>query len=269
MIQVFSYIFIFFFAILSQAHGSITHIHFPIIDSTQIYAKAHAPELVHAPGEWAIVTSDIQTNGMGCFGRTWESFYDGNLYVTFVTLYPKTEEENLSQTLFLSALAVSKTLRDYGVDAGIKWVNDVLVNHKKISGSLCEILPSPYKDYEFLFLGIGININMSIEEAELISNATSTLIETGYSYEKDEIIESLYNNLQELLDRLISHRGNFLEEYYDHMLYVGEEIDVEVDFKSVTTGKLLGIDKRGALLVQDQHLNITRISNGRILSRYK
>lgn len=110
---------------------------------------------------------------------------------------------------------------------------------------------------------------MPIEEAELIPNATSTLIETGYFYEKDAIVESLQKNLQELLDQLTSHKGNLLEEYYDHMLYVGEKIDVEVDFKSVTTGKLLGIDKTGALLLQDQNLNIMRISHGRILNCYK
>lgn len=268
MVRLFLSFFIFFFTMLSQASEPIVHIHLPMIDSTQSYAKAHAEELVQIPGKWAIITSDIQTNGSGCFGRKWESSCTGNLYVTFITLYPKAAEESLSKTLFLSALAVSKTLRGYGLDAGIKWVNDVLVNHKKISGSLCEALPSPHEDYKFLFLGIGININMPIEEAELIPNATSTLIETGYFYEKNAIVESLQKNLQELLDQLTSHKGNLLEEYNDHMLYVGEKIDIEVDFKSVITGKLLGIDKTGALLLQDQNLNIMRISHGRILNCY-
>jgi hypothetical protein len=73
----------------------IERIHFQEIHSTQTFAKEHAQKFLDTSGKWVVVTADRQTNGLGHQGRKWVASANGNLYATFVTLYPKNREKEL------------------------------------------------------------------------------------------------------------------------------------------------------------------------------
>ena len=178
----------------------IGRIHFQEIGSTQTFAKEHAQELLHTPGKWVVVTADRQTNGLGHQGRKWESSSNGNLYATFVTLYPKNKEKELFHVIQISALSVAKTLQDFRLEPGIKWENDVFLRDKKISGCLCEIIPSLLKDHYYLLIGIGINVNMTPEELAFIPTpATSMYAETLKTVDKEAVKCALSGYLQDAL----------------------------------------------------------------------
>ena len=74
-----------------------------------------------------------QTSGKGSYGNSWAS--DNNLGLWFsVLLYSPFKKEVLT---FLPCIALTKLLKEkYNISAHIKWPNDVLVGHKKISGTL-------------------------------------------------------------------------------------------------------------------------------------
>lgn len=245
---------------------SARRIHFSIIDSTQTFAKKSAADLLESPGEWLIITADAQSNGQGHQGRTWVSASSGNLYVTFATLYPKDKDEKLFPITISCALAVTKVLQKYGLNPGIKWVNDVLIENKKISGSLCEIIPSKFEGYDVLLMGIGVNVNMTPEEAANVPvPATSIFIETKQEIKKEAVLRALFDYLRETKDSVLNDGfSSSLEQVDQFLLYKNKSIELQVSPNTILTGEMIGIDSTGNLILKtgDQTLSIDR---GRIL----
>ncbi len=266
------HLFLVAFLMLSAFHSlnaeelPIERIHFQEIHSTQTFAKEHAPEFLDASGKWVVITADRQTNGLGHQGRKWESSSNGNLYATFVTLYPKHREKELFHIIQVSALSVAETLQDFHLEPGVKWVNDVFVRGKKISGCLCEIIPSPLEDYYYLLIGIGINVNMTPEELTWVSTpATSMYAETLKTVDKEAVLTTLSGYVKEALNTLLEEGFSYFHEDVNRLLVFKEKL-VEVELKSNSTvqGSVIGIDEDGALLLEVQG-EILKIYTGRIL----
>ena len=108
--------------------------------------------------KYGMVVSDAQSMGRGQYGKKWIS-YKGNLFVTF---FHELENINLSisQLTKINCLLVKKLLTNYyKKNITIKKPNDLLIQKKKISGILQEIVS--IFDSKFLIVGIGINIRKS------------------------------------------------------------------------------------------------------------
>jgi biotin-[acetyl-CoA-carboxylase] ligase BirA-like protein len=245
----------------------IDRIHFQEIHSTQTFAKEHAQEFLDTPGKWVIVTADRQTSGLGHQGRKWESSSNGNLYATFVTLYPKNREEELFHVIQISAFSVIKTLQDFHFKPGIKWENDVFINEKKIAGCLCEIRHSPLEDYYYLLIGIGLNVNMTTEELTSVSTrATSMYAETLKIMDKEAVLRTLSVHVKETLNTLLEKGFSYFHEDLNQLLvFKGKLVEVELKPNSTTQGRVVGIDEDGALLLEISQKEITKIYMGRIL----
>ena len=107
---------------------------------------------------YGMVVSDAQSMGRGQYGKKWIS-YKGNLFVSF---FYELDNINLSisQLTKINCLLVKKLLKNfYKKNITIKKPNDLLINKKKISGILQEIVS--IFDSKFLIVGIGINIRKS------------------------------------------------------------------------------------------------------------
>src|SRR5690606_31454803 len=96
-----------------------------------------------------------QTAGRGRRGRTWISEKDAGLYLSIV-LRPKLEPRFLPLITLMSGIAVHETLTELGMQPDLKWVNDVHINGRKISGILAETTDTP--NGTAVVVGIGINI---------------------------------------------------------------------------------------------------------------
>ncbi len=121
-------------------------ISFDKIPSTQDYAQ----ELVAAgrATDRTAVLAAAQSAGRGRMRRKWVSHH-GNLYVSFIFSAP-VRDARLSYAV---AVAVAETIASFGVHPAIKWPNDILVDNKKVSGTLIEY------SGRFVIIGIGINVN--------------------------------------------------------------------------------------------------------------
>ena len=105
--------------------------------------------------KYGMVVSDAQSMGRGQYKKKWIS-YQGNLFVSF---FYELENINLSISKLtkINCLLVKKLLTNYyKKNITIKKPNDLLINKKKISGILQEVV-SIFKK-KFLIIGIGINI---------------------------------------------------------------------------------------------------------------
>jgi BirA family biotin operon repressor/biotin-[acetyl-CoA-carboxylase] ligase len=173
----------------------IHHIHHASVDSTNLWAERNLSTF--DPDALTAITSDEQTAGRGRKGRPWHSPAHKNLYLSLVIFVPARQQLiGFSQ---LAALCIQSELAHQGVQATIKWPNDLLVNQKKIAGILLEskmLFPRLA-----LIIGIGINVN-----DDLLSfvgqKATSLKKETGLETPLFKITASLIQRFHCSLTRL-------------------------------------------------------------------
>ena len=233
------------------------------ITSTNTWSK----ENIETLDDKTIVSANCQTNGRGRFVRKWVSDNPENIYMSFVLKlkcddFSKLPLANLSQYL---ALCLTKVLEEYEIKPKIKWPNDILVNGKKISGILAELV---IKKGEFLgiVLGLGLNLNMKEEELKQIDKpATSLNLETKKQSTKEEI-------LKKIIDKFFENYENFLkegfssirEEYLKYFFLMNENVKINLEFNFVE-GKIIDVNENGVLILQDNKGEIQEISIGDIL----
>lgn len=164
------------------------------IDSTNSEAMRQAK--LGAP-EGLCIVADEQTAGRGRHGRTWESEKGSGLYFSMV-LRPKLPSDLLPLVTLMSAVAVREALLKHSVSADIKWVNDLLVGEKKISGILCEAVETV--NGPAVIVGIGINLEAKHRSDGLSTTATSVEEETKTKPDGetllDDLVEALKSNYE-------------------------------------------------------------------------
>lgn len=120
--------------------------------------------------EGLCIVARRQTAGRGRHGRTWVSEKDAGLYFSIV-LRPRFDGRYLSLITLAAGVAVYDTLKELCISPDIKWVNDVLVGDRKISGILAETVDTP--GGLAVILGIGINLTSKNFPPEVAETATS------------------------------------------------------------------------------------------------
>jgi len=118
-----------------------------------------------------VFLADELTDGRGRFQRSWHA-PPGGLWLTLVmanTLLP----ESMRLYPLAAGMACCEAVRSYGIDAHLKWVNDVHVAGRKICGVLCESFTSATHADEYILIGVGININNLAFPSELGASAVS------------------------------------------------------------------------------------------------
>lgn len=118
-----------------------------------------------------VILADEMVQSRGRFKRPWHA-PRGGLWMTLVLVNTLLPESNLLVPM-AAGVACCELLRSYGIEAYIKWVNDVLVGSQKISGILTETFTGARFGEEYVLVGIGINVNNDEFPAELNKEATS------------------------------------------------------------------------------------------------
>lgn len=231
------------------------------IDSTNDRAKELAEEGA-AHGE--VVVAELQRAGRGRRGRKWSSPAGRNLYLSAI-LRPELAPTRAPELTLVAALAVCDALRQAGVDAGIKWPNDVLVGGKKIAGILTELSAEP-DHVHWVVLGIGVNLNARREDfpAELQGEATSVLIERGQPAPRALFAAALLQTLEQWLE--VHQEQGFdaiREAWRSRSVTLGREVRVRMGDRDVD-GVAEDLDESGALLVRTA-AGLTRVMTGDVV----
>ena len=230
----------------------LVHQHFERVDSTQIQAR----QLVNLlPDDtWAILSAEEQTEGQGMHGRRWLSPPHVNMYATFMFLLPR--DNQVSRISQITAIAVARTLQEFGFQPQIKWPNDVLLNRKKVCGVLCELMTQDDPCRYVCVAGIGLNINMEKGLCESLDQpVTSMFVESGKKFSTRDVTSRVFRHMQECIG-LFCHPGNDFSSLYsefDGMLaFKGETvlIEPEAEPSSPVLGTFLGITRQGYLQLE-------------------
>ncbi len=200
--------------------------------------------------EGTLVSADLQTAGKGRRGRSWKT-EAGTALMFSVLLKPDISPDSAPQITLTMAMAVTKAIRDIcGLDARIKWPNDVVVNGKKVCGILTEMDMSADR-IDHVIVGTGVNVNQTMIPEELSQSATSLYLETGKQLDKEELLGEITRAFEEYYACfLVSCDMTRLKETYNGWLVsLNREVKV-LDPQGEFTGISKGINEKGELLVE-------------------
>lgn len=157
-----------------------------------------------------------QTAGRGQRGNVWSSKAGENLTFSLVweaDFVAAKEQFRISEAV---ALALVDTLAGYGIEAQLKWPNDIYVGHKKICGILIEHDLGPQARLARTIVGIGLNVNQTQFE-DWIPNPTSIALLTGERNGTNDVFGDLYEALERRFGQLKESPEEVQRDYLAHL----------------------------------------------------
>ena len=162
----------------------------------------------------------------------------------------------------MAGVAVHDTLAEFGLKPDIKWVNDVLIGEKKISGILSEAIDTPTG--LAVIVGIGINLMSRGFPDEIAKTSTSVEAETHKAVTPEEMAEVLTSYLSHFYGTLSGSNGPaaIIEHWRERSTYFrGRTVRVTLENDTVD-GVTDGLEADGALRLKTEDGNLTTIQAG-------
>lgn len=234
------------------------------IDST----NDHARRLAMDGASDLVVISDYQTKGKGRRGRSFLSPKGTGLYMSFL-LHPTMDISKATKITCMIAVAAAKAIEKVtGKDPKIKWVNDLYLNDRKISGILTEGFTSLEDgSLSHVIVGIGINMYMPPEGfPEEIKDKAGVLMPEGMTETdlRNRICAAVINEFMALYTK--GEDADFLDDYRKRSNLIGGYVKVIPSGLEPLKGyaKVLSIDDEFRLVVEHDNGKVEALSTGEV-----
>lgn len=212
----------------------------PAVETTMTLAAREAEE--GAP-HGTVVLAEEQTAGRGRRGRSFYSPPGENLYFTLVLRLPSTQARALPLAV---PLAVCRALRAAGLDARIKWPNDIWIADRKICGMLIDAEVD--EGQALACAGIGINVNGDPTlNPELRETATSVRRVLGRPADREAILAGVCNELEATIR---SGDAEVAAGYRTLSMILGRRVVVSPQGGETFHGTAFDIESDGTLCVR-------------------
>lgn len=237
---------------------------FDTIDSTNTYAKDLARR--GAP-QGTVILAGSQTAGRGRLGRSFHSPEGSGIYMS-VILRPDCPARELMHLTCAAGTAMCDAVESVcGIRPGIKWINDLVLQNRKIGGILTELGFTADGSVDYAVIGIGINCNQPQESfpPELQSIASSLYAVTGKRVSTAALIAAMLISLEEISQRLLTGKAEIMDRYRRDCLTLGKEVQLH----GALTGPAfaLDIDEDGGLLVRLEDGTVHTVQSGEVSVR--
>lgn len=218
--------------------------------------------------DFSVLVAGFQTAGRGRSGRDWLAPAGSSLFVS-VLLKPTTfDATKFSWLPLMAGLAMQKTVNHFidGAQAKLKWPNDVLVDGKKISGVLSELVA----DLSGVVVGAGLNILQSQDQLP-IEAATSLNLEGAHSPSLDEVLQVYLDNFKQLYNAYAQVRGDAVASglraaVVENCATIGSRVRAILPGDQELLGEAIGIDDTGRLIfMPDNSSQVMPIAAGDIV----
>ncbi len=203
---------------------------------------------------------------------------EGGIYFC-IAIFPELVRRCWPLYSIAMGMAVAESMNAHGMQAKVRWINDVLLNGRKISGSLAESIYISASGETWLLLGTGINVNIR-QFPPYLDQAGSLLIETGRTWPLEDLgadiiarfgwntgllhqwdVENLGGDLRDSRDinPLIS-RWRQLSDSVGRKIIFGRDLEQEEGER----GDSLDITEEGRLIIQNDRGEIVELDAGEI-----
>ena len=216
------------------------------VDSTNNFAAKLINDGIAEHG--SVILAENQTNGRGQRGSEWQSQKAKNLLTSFIFKFETLDPEFLFRINAFVSIAIIDFLASYGIDAQIKWPNDIMVNSNKICGILVENKLAG-NALSYSIAGFGLNVNQI--EFDRLNNVTSMFLEKNQEFDLDTLWLSIISFFQKWEVFITSkHRAENLHAMYQNNLFgLGEKRQFQVR-SEVFEGVIKGVNIHGFLILQ-------------------
>lgn len=237
--------------------------HFPgkVIVKSQVTSTQEVAKQLHHVDTPVAILAEEQTNGHGKGQRNFYSPRESGLYLSVLLPDVKTSEMAKSG-LFTTGLAnqLATILERYfpGKQLGVKWVNDILLDRKKISGILVEA----QAEGQQLSWIVGIGVNLSTKNFPSdIQQAVGSLSQDS-SVNRNQLAADIINAVWQL--RQDYQEGAFLAEYQRRLVLLGKQVTLQLANVQVT-GIVKRVDHQGRLVIQSFDGTTHAFSDGEVV----
>ncbi len=210
--------------------------------------------------EGTVVCAETQSKGRGRLGRAWVSPKGKGIYFSVILRPSSLPPSQLPQLTLMSAVALAEAVNDIaGIDARIKWPNDILVADKKLAGILTE-LRAEVDQVKFIVIGVGLNVNTAAHQ--LIEGATSLKIESGKTLSRVEVMQLILRSMEKWYGKLLSGKANeVMEAWKERSATLKNRVRI-TDPTGITEGVAIDLDSDGALLIRKDNGVVVRKTAG-------
>ena len=200
--------------------------------------------------EGTLAVAETQTAARGRRGRVWQAPAESGIWMSLL-LRPNIPPTQASVLTLLAGIALTDAIEDVaGVEVGIKWPNDILLNGRKLVGILTE-MDCDMEMIHSVTVGMGINVNTKAFPEELQDIATSLYLEGGREYDRAVLVGKAMGKFEALYEEFLAEGGVFApfkERYRAKCLNIGKEVRVIGGETYLATA--LDITPEGELIVK-------------------
>lgn len=219
-------------------------VYFPETDSTNRRARLLAQE--GAP-HGMLVLADSQNAGRGRRGRGWISPAGEGIFMSLL-LRPQMHPSQVAKLSLLTALAVANAIvRETGLDARIKWPNDIVIEGRKVCGLLLEMTADEHAVHDVV-AGVGINVHQREFDPEIAHTASSLDLLAGKHVSRAALVRAFLEEFERAMEL---DDDRMMADYIARSATLGQKVQV-ISLTGTFTGVAKCVTDSGSLLVEDE-----------------
>ena len=209
--------------------------------STNDWMKENAEKL----DAGTVLISNYQSQGKGRNQRSFYSPKDSGIYLS-ILLKPDMEFDQILKLTSCTSVAIYDAIKkSTGINSQIKWVNDILIDYKKVAGILCEGIFS--NNQQSIIIGVGMNVHSHPFPDELKDIAGCIEDFSNQQVTRNELIKDFLNHFYYYYQHL--QTNDFMDTYRNASCILGKDIQVH-EGTQVYSAHALSINDQGHLIVK-------------------
>jgi BirA family biotin operon repressor/biotin-[acetyl-CoA-carboxylase] ligase len=197
-----------------------------------------------------VVVTEHQTAGRGRLDRSWETPRGVALTFSLLATPGDVPLARWPWLPLLTGLAVVDAVRDVaGLEATLKWPNDVMAGDGKLAGILVELVEHPAG--AAAVVGVGLNVSATRDELP-VESATSLAVEGAADVDRTVLLGAVLAAFSTRYDGWVGAGGEGLRSSYrEACSTLGREVRADLPGGDTVTGTAVDVDDEGRLHVDD------------------
>ena len=188
-----------------------------------------------------VVLADAQTQGRGRYQREWTS-PKGNLYMTLA--WHLSEETPLNFLPLIFGLVLVRVMENMGIEAVLKWPNDVLIQGAKVGGILME------KHEDLMLCGIGLNVVSAPENTPYPATFMGAV--TGQPPSTQDLVQEILEQLDQVCAHYTLQGSTWVISQWEQHRWAENNLRLNLPGGVVIKGIYQGLSPDGAITIRDQ-----------------
>jgi len=211
----------------------------------------------------AVLVAEHQTAGRGRNGRSWSAPPRSQIALSMGIDAADVPPQKWGWLPLLTGVALVDAVREItGIEAGLKWPNDVLVGAGKLAGILAEVAaPDPV-----IVVGLGLNVTLTTDEAP-DPRATSLLMLGATNTDRNSLLKSILGELTSRIEQWRSAGGaapSLMDDYRARSVTLGAQVRALLPGGREIVGTACAVDDLGRLSI-DTGAETVAVSAGDIV----